>query len=32
MKRYLEYWRDPDVFSINDKALCLRMCSEEEVK
>ena len=32
MRRYLDYWRDPDVFSINEKALCLRMCSEEEIK
>lgn len=31
MKKYLEYFSNPDKFVIPDKALALRMCPDEEV-
>jgi hypothetical protein len=31
MKRYMTYWRKPEDFGIPDKAMCLKMCPDEEI-
>jgi hypothetical protein len=31
IKRYMNYWKKEENFGIPDKAMCLKMCSDEEI-
>jgi hypothetical protein len=31
IKRYMNYWRKEENVGIPDKAMCLKMCSDEEI-